>query len=1070
MRNKLKRGKNYKDTTSLGKHQVQIPGVIVLSESSCSGDETSLAAQVKYGSNCTVDFSKREAAVLQEEKKTLYPKGVKIAPIFLRTTQHRNNKERSDGEQGQPVETKQKPVLPPEKDDLQLVRSSPTVSDLTVRDRSVLSTRRRQLSPCGLYSCLEEIQTCNPAVPVQTLFSTLQKKANEGLQECGPTADHFSYQSSSLNEKRKRGNEISEGVPKRLRSAEGAAGMGHCHLSDKDVQESTARPVQQQPRSSKLSRTHRLKLQSGGQAGPVNNCELNSGWTQPTESNAPLLKNSGTLQNGCQVTCFEDVLWTDKYSPQRSSEVIGNSASVNKLHSWLTKWKLRALCNERMNMEERKQEENSNDSWDCGDFQGEAGSEDGGEEPLCNTLLITGPSGVGKTASVYACAQELGFKVFEVNCSSQRSGRYVLSQLKEVTQSHLVETSGNDPLKPAYFSNYNTNSCTMKSQTSPGATTLSKNCTSTSKRRAARHLGCSGRKVKAKPATVTLAHYFKMKAKVDDLHFGGLSTSKKPDSKKSGDSSPGSDQPKPQNKKTATSLILFEEVDVIFDDDVGFLAAIKAFMATTKRPVILTTNDPSFKERFDCSLEEITFKTPSAANVCSYLQLVCLAERVRLDPDDVSSLIRLTCGDIRRCLLQLQLWVTTGGRQASQSGCFHKEPFCVQYSNATEEGNSLDSQLPPREAGCSADMLGLHPVTPNHLLNLLRFQRWSETDMNELLKLLAESWRRGVPLLYSNLELLLSLRAEVMYSGLQSEPAPSGSVFKIQQRESNISPSLSETSNKSVRRISRLSRRKYVTAVFDKTSSSTLTPKPQKTSSFNVNPSRVFSLSDKTEQNAAKVVSDCLDALTDFFDLMSYLDATLPAAGRLGPGSETFVWTGAEFKDGLLDEKSEEEEDRNWSQEGLLYIQAAAEGLGCHRCSWRVTGAWTEAQKHRQTLEDKQWGKLVDSLALTSSSNRQSLSFSFRPLCAPNDAQRRFKLSRMVLNSRSFSLLGNREAVGVDYMPVLRSICRSHRARQLKEEPVRVVNYLNSKHLGLSKSTMQLLSEDFTWRKVWKEC
>lgn len=30
---------------------------------------------------------------------------------------------------------------------------------------------------------------------------------------------------------------------------------------------------------------------------------------------------------------------------------------------------------------------------------------------LCNTMLITGPTGVGKTASVYACAQELGFKV-----------------------------------------------------------------------------------------------------------------------------------------------------------------------------------------------------------------------------------------------------------------------------------------------------------------------------------------------------------------------------------------------------------------------------------------------------------------------------------------------------------------------------------------------------------------------------------------------------------------------------------------------------------------------------------
>lgn len=44
--------------------------------------------------------------------------------------------------------------------------------------------------------------------------------------------------------------------------------------------------------------------------------------------------------------------------------------------------------------------------WDCGEenFQD-------GEDMLCNTMLITGPTGVGKTAAVYACAQELGFKV-----------------------------------------------------------------------------------------------------------------------------------------------------------------------------------------------------------------------------------------------------------------------------------------------------------------------------------------------------------------------------------------------------------------------------------------------------------------------------------------------------------------------------------------------------------------------------------------------------------------------------------------------------------------------------------
>lgn len=57
-----------------------------------------------------------------------------------------------------------------------------------------------------------------------------------------------------------------------------------------------------------------------------------------------------------------------------------------------------------------------------------------------------------------------------MNCSSQRSGRHVLSQLKEATQSHLVEMSGKDPLKPTYFNNYNTNSCTPKSETLPGTT------------------------------------------------------------------------------------------------------------------------------------------------------------------------------------------------------------------------------------------------------------------------------------------------------------------------------------------------------------------------------------------------------------------------------------------------------------------------------------------------------------------------------------------------------------------------------------------------------------------------
>lgn len=52
-------------------------------------------------------------------------------------------------------------------------------------------------------------------------------------------------------------------------------------------------------------------------------------------------------------------------------------------------------------------------------------------------------------------------------------------------------------------------------------------------------------------------------------------------------------------------------------------------------------------------------------------------------------------------------------------------------------------------------------------------------------------------------------------------------------------------------------------------------------------------------------------------------------------------------------------------------------------------------------------------------------------------SQRRYELSRTVLGRNPFSLLGNRSAVCVDYMPVLRHIVRFQRAQQQKEEPAR---------------------------------
>ena len=49
-------------------------------------------------------------------------------------------------------------------------------------------------------------------------------------------------------------------------------------------------------------------------------------------------------------------------------------------------------------------------------------------------MLLTGPCGSGKTAAVYACANELSYGVLEINSSSRRSGKCITDMFREVCQ------------------------------------------------------------------------------------------------------------------------------------------------------------------------------------------------------------------------------------------------------------------------------------------------------------------------------------------------------------------------------------------------------------------------------------------------------------------------------------------------------------------------------------------------------------------------------------------------------------------------------------------------------------
>ncbi|MHA1608129.1 MAG: replication factor C large subunit [Candidatus Freyarchaeota archaeon] len=76
------------------------------------------------------------------------------------------------------------------------------------------------------------------------------------------------------------------------------------------------------------------------------------------------------------------ILWSEKYAPRRSEDVVENKKAVRRLVEFVKEWR---------------------------------------PDQKPRALLLWGPAGVGKTASVYAVAHELGYDLIEVNASDKRN-------------------------------------------------------------------------------------------------------------------------------------------------------------------------------------------------------------------------------------------------------------------------------------------------------------------------------------------------------------------------------------------------------------------------------------------------------------------------------------------------------------------------------------------------------------------------------------------------------------------------------------------------------------------------
>ena len=310
---------------------------------------------------------------------------------------------------------------------------------------------------------------------------------------------------------------------------------------------------------------------------------------------------------------------------------------------------------------------------------GDMGNSSNGER-VTNAVVVSGPHGCGKTAAVHAVARELGFEIFEINAGSRRSGRDILDKVGDMTRNHLVKHAHSNQDADA-----NEEAENMK--------VLSE------KLKQDLHSGRQG----------TMNSFFKSKVEPKEIL-----SKRKPKAQK-----PSSTQDPPRKQQSQKqSLILLEEVDVLFDEDKAFWATTLELLVQSKRPVIMTCTDESLLPLEDMVLHAILRFTYAPEQLASdYLMLVACNEGHLLPRDAVTSLYKSKEFDLRASMTELNFFCqmaigdTKGGLEwmpINPSSTNHKgqnsEPLRVVSEGTYQTGMGwLSAQHRTSLAECSLD-------------------------------------------------------------------------------------------------------------------------------------------------------------------------------------------------------------------------------------------------------------------------------------------------------------------------------------------------------------------------------
>ncbi|XP_047310768.1 uncharacterized protein LOC124914297 isoform X2 [Impatiens glandulifera] len=320
--------------------------------------------------------------------------------------------------------------------------------------------------------------------------------------------------------------------------------------------------------------------------------------------------------NNCQQ---EHNMWTNKYRPDRATEVCGNETPVRFLSDWLRLWREKGSksCKDPTLSDKHKIENIGYAS-----YHSDTDYEDEEEDTkLDNVLLVTGPVGSGKSAAIYACAKEHQFRVLEVNTSDWRNGSLLLERFGEGVKNHSIQR----------YAIPNGEVSSSKSATSIGPSTENV-------------FGFF-----SDSTTKTLAQSEYGVIQMESFNEENLENTSEMTSSCVW-----------QNKRVTEDhnelcLILFEDVDVILPEDRGFVASIQQIASKGKWPIILTcNNDPVLPTNL--RRLELCFETPSLQEVLWHINKVCSTEKAIIQSSVAKRFVDLCGGDIRKTIMLIQFW------------------------------------------------------------------------------------------------------------------------------------------------------------------------------------------------------------------------------------------------------------------------------------------------------------------------------------------------------------------------------------------------------------------------------